>query len=205
MKRFKRAELFALLAVLAGVLIVQARKPSPVPTSFATQPAGDQNTQEVVPMQSTKPNEEPSAPVVTAPKVNKEKQNEIVLDRTAPADERRQVLQKLVEAGPAKLAEMAAIAKEPIPHFPQAHNPHSTDSGLLKFEKGLRITAIETLDQWAVQGADVLKELKSIRDTQNQQDLVFLAGLAVEGILEGRPGKTTRFIDQAFDEALNGK
>jgi hypothetical protein len=35
--------------------------------------------------------------------------------------------------------------------------------------------------------------------------LVFLAGLAVAGIQEGRPGKVTRFIDQAFDEALNGK
>lgn len=128
-----------------------------------------------------------------------------ILDRSTAPDKRRQLLQQLVAAGPVRLAEMAAIAQAPVPVFPKFRNPHSSDYGYYKFEKGLRITAIETLDQWAAKGTDVLKELMHIRDNQTEQDLVFLANLAVAGIQEGRPGKVTRFIDQAFDEALNGK
>lgn len=128
-----------------------------------------------------------------------------ILDRSTPPDKRRQLLQQLVAAGPVRLAEMAAIAQAPVPVFPKFKNPHSSDHGYYVFEKGLRITAIETLDQWAAKGTDVLKELMHIRDNQTEQDLVFLANLAVAGIQEGRPGKVTRFIDQAFDEALNGK
>lgn len=128
-----------------------------------------------------------------------------ILDRSTPPDKRRQLLQQLVAAGPVRLAEMAAIAQAPVPVFPKFKNPHSSDHGYYVFEKGLRITAIETLDQWAAKGTDVLKELMHIRDNQTEQDLVFLANLAVAGIQEGRPGKVTRFIDQAFDEAFRAR
>jgi hypothetical protein len=204
-KKFIGAVLVILLAAPVWIFLTQKNSDHQMPLSFLNKT--DSSVASAPPMPITSIQTSNTLPAQAADDVSLKagEFNAYILDRSAAPDKRRQVLQQLVEAGPSAKAQNVANAQAPVPKFPQAQNPHSSDYGYYKFEKGLRITAIETLDQWAANGTDVLKELMHIRDNQNEQDLVFLAGLAVAGIQEGRPGKVTRFIDQAFDEALNGK
>ncbi len=97
------------------------------------------------------------------------------------------------EGGPKNIVAMTRIASSSLPVFPKASDPHSVDSGLYTFEKGLRITAIETLDQWGAKGVQVLPSLVAIRESQHERDLQFLTSLAISGIQEGRPGKSNSF------------
>lgn len=205
MKKFIWAVLVILLA--GPVLIFLTQKKSSVPPSFHSPEKLESLAAQPLPLPAptVQATEKPLAQNDPEPSLQEGELKSYILDRSALPDKRRQVLQQLVEKGPAGLAEIAAIAQAPVPSFPGFQDPHSSDAGYYTFEKGLRITAIEALDQWAVRGTDVMKELKLIRDTQNEKDLIFLASLAVAGIQEGRPGKVTRFIDQAFNEALNGK
>jgi hypothetical protein len=205
MKKFMAAGLFIIVVVPLGILLAQKNSHDEVPDSFLEKTNSQTQTVPTVPAQPNFTQETINSKEAAEVPLKTGELNTFILNRNALPDKRRQVLQELVAGGPKGLAEMAAIAQSPVPRFPQFKNPHSSDYGYYKFEKGLRITAIETLDQWAVKGTDVMKELTVIRDTENEQDLVFLASLAVSGIQEGHPGKVTRFIDQAFNEALNGK
>ena len=125
-----------------------------------------------------------------------------VLNLKNHPDQRRKSLSHLIEQGVVALPQLAAVAVHKIPSFPLATDPHSAGQMQRSFEIGLRITAIEALDQLGAGGADVTRILQHARDTHKEEQLVFLAKIALDGIAEGRPGKVTRFIDKVFDDAL---
>lgn len=80
-----------------------------------------------------------------------------ILDAQTDPDSRRQALQKLILQGPSNMPLITQIAVSKIPIFKNYKDPHSMHSYFYQFEKNLRITAIETLDQWALSGIDVEK------------------------------------------------
>lgn len=125
-----------------------------------------------------------------------------VLDQNRHPDQRRKDLSVLVEKGTIALPLLDAIANHKVPPFPTAKDPHSQVHMQKSFEIGLRITAIEAIDQLGATGADVTKILQRVQATHEENQLVLLASIALEGIAEGRPGKVTRFINKVFDEAL---
>lgn len=146
-----------------------------------------------------------TAPSVLRGQANFDEWSAYILNSKAPADRRREVLHRLTTLDRRAVPALTRIAHQPIPSFSNAQNPHSADSAAYTFEKGLRITAIEALDQWALKGENVLQQLISIRERQSERDLAFLANLAIAGIQEGQPGKVTRFIEKMFDEVVNEK
>ena len=123
-----------------------------------------------------------------------------ILDLKADANQRFEELTTLIAQGPGVVRELGVIAAAPISNFALKGNPHSQDTIHDRFEKSLRVTAIEALDKLGTRGVDVREKLENVRDSHRDTELVFLANLALAGIAEGRPGKVSRFIDQVFNE-----
>lgn len=127
----------------------------------------------------------------------------IVLDTKQDPNFRREALAELTEAGPQAIPLLATIAATDVVMPDVAKDPHSAEAYTFQFEKGLRITALEVIDQWAARNADVRAALQSIIKKTRDQDLRFMAFVSLRGVEQGRPGKLTRFIDQMFEEFEN--
>lgn len=196
------------ILITAAVVFTLSPQQRTAPTSFLPPPAPSTTLNRLTPTSLSAPKNlaqaNPAAPL-ELPKTASALKT-YILDRSQNADQRREALDLLIQKGPSKaLPALSDIASAKIPDFEYARHPHSVDAGRLVFEKGLRVTAIETLDLWAASGTDTLSALIHSRDAHQEKEIVFLAQLAIAGIQEGRPGKLARFIDKAFDNALAGK
>jgi hypothetical protein len=112
-----------------------------------------------------------------------------VLDATASGGERRLALHQLVVRGINARDDLTIIAASSWP---------DTDSHKqMKFERGLRITAIEALDKMAAtDGAGTTPYLHQVLSQQKDPSLKMLAQVSLTGVAEGKPGKLSRFIDK---------
>jgi hypothetical protein len=73
-----------------------------------------------------------------------------------------------------------------------------------RFDVSLRITALEAIDQRLASGEASASAINTILEKQKHPTLLFFARISLEGLASGRPGKLTRFIDQAFSEIGEG-
>ncbi len=124
----------------------------------------------------------------------------IVLDKNRTPDFRREALAVLTEAGPEAIPLLVEIAVTDVPKPKDVGNPHSAEVRLFEFEKGLRFTALEAIDEWGTRDFDVRPALKSILQKSRDQDIRFMAFVSLKGVEQGRPGKLTRLIDRMFEE-----
>ena len=129
-----------------------------------------------------------------------------VLDSQQPAEQRSASLYLLSQYGVQAVTQLSAIAENRPLHFEQQDNSHSLGSYQREFEISLRITALEALDHIALNSpqepsaspTSMEKRLSKILSHQTEPSLRMLAQISLSGIESGRPGKLTRFIDQAL-------
>ena len=95
---------------------------------------------------------------------------------------------------------LARIAQSPVPKFENGAKPHSRGSFAKSFEVSLRITALESLDQRAVNSTDVAKHIKKISHLQKDPTLSLLTQISLAGIAAGTPGKLNRTIQAMLQE-----
>ncbi|MBC7371982.1 MAG: hypothetical protein H7326_10475, partial [Bdellovibrionaceae bacterium] len=186
----------AVIALALGVLLIIKTPDPKSPTSFLPPSRLFEKLEplKVTPKKETQsqlPSVVPDAPASSSRELEKS-----VLNQKTAGNQRFESLTELIAQGSVAVREIAAIAAAPMPHFSLKENPHSQDAIQDRFEKSLRITAIEALDTIGATGVDVRQELQQVRDSQKDAEIVFLASIALAGIAEGRPGKVTRFIDQ---------
>jgi hypothetical protein len=127
------------------------------------------------------------------------KSEQAVLDQTITGVQRREELTALLEHTPATTENLVRIASSPMPEFPNALQPHSSDETLSNFERSLRVTALERLDQLGIESPRLKTEIAKILEAQkNDPTLSFLATVSLQGFEQGQPGKLSRFIAKAF-------
>lgn len=124
----------------------------------------------------------------------------IVLDGKLDRDFRREALAELTQAGPEAIPLLAKIAATDVPMPKEVKDPHSAEVRRYEYEKGLRFTALEAIDDWAAKNVDVGPVLKEILGKTRDQDIRFLAFVSLRGVEQGRPGKLIRFVDRMMDE-----
>jgi hypothetical protein len=206
---------FALLLIVVGIWVGQVNHlilPTPQSTlekhqkvklnQLVTTKHAPRLQRSVLPRLSKPPSAErlsDSKPLVPTPA----ELRKFILSTENPPDSRRQALQALVIKGPNTLAEMATIAQQPLPNLTTPVTSHSANEQRLNFEIGLRITAIETMDQWASTGTDVWAAMNQVRKAHTSKELLFLVNLALDGIRERKPGQVSNWIDQAFRKVTN--
>jgi hypothetical protein len=104
-------------------------------------------------------------------------------------EERREALYELTQTHSAEatrsLIEIASSAVE-------SNNESS------RFDVSLRVTALEALDQRLVSGEVDASAIQTVIKNQTHPTLLFFARISLEGVMSGRPGKLTRFIDKTL-------
>jgi hypothetical protein len=154
------------------------------------------------------------------PKKNSETEKTVQALVTKLSDQDYQVLQEKVLGTSNKMAEREAalyvltlssapqaqgtlivLAETALPEFRDLTNPHSVGSTQRTLELGLRVTALESLDQRAVSSPEVTKGLQRILQKQTEPSLRFLAQTSLSGIESGKPGKLKRIIDEMLGTA----
>ncbi len=124
-----------------------------------------------------------------------------ILDLKTPMDQRGFALQRLIAQGLRALPALTRVISAPVPLFAELENPHSVNNARDRFERGLKITALEQLDRLASQNtAEVRRNLVTILNTQKDPQILFLAQISLLGIQQGRPGKLGRFIEALLDQ-----
>lgn len=124
----------------------------------------------------------------------------IVLDKNLDPDYRREALAELTQAGPEAIPHLATIAATDVPMPKGVKDPHSVELYRYEYEKGLRFTALEAIDDWAAKNVDVRPALQKILSKTRDQDIRFLTFVSLRGVEQGRPGKLIRFVDRMMDE-----
>ncbi|MFL5814625.1 MAG: hypothetical protein ACJ763_13705 [Bdellovibrionia bacterium] len=118
-----------------------------------------------------------------------------ILSKNIPAQERREVLYQLTQTHSEEATRsLIKIAASDV----DARDESS------RFDVSLRITALEALDQRMASGEASASAITTVLKKQTHPTLLFFARISLEGVTSGRPGKLTRFIDQAFSEAGAG-
>jgi hypothetical protein len=121
----------------------------------------------------------------------------LVLNPKNLEDQRRGELYAMTLAGgPKAVAALAEIASHPLPEVPGSETFRSAGYARLKFERALRMTALEALDRMAVQGLAVRKQLQHILKVQRDPTLSFLAQTTLTGVEEGHPGSLEHLIER---------
>jgi hypothetical protein len=88
------------------------------------------------------------------------------------------------------------VAGSPLPELPDLTDPHSAGSLQRTQELGLRVTALESLDQRAASVPSVVVGLNQILQKQTEPSLRFLAQTSLSGIEAGKPGRLKRVIEE---------
>jgi len=118
---------------------------------------------------------------------------------------RRNNLYRLTEMGPESIKALSTLATYPV-ESSKSNNPHSAESIQRNFEIGLRITALEALDQMVVSHSqsteDIKKTMMLVLEKQETSSLKILAQISLSGIANGRPGKLKRAIDHLLNEKV---
>lgn len=218
MNTSKKVFLFAAVVTLASVLILRLSDKEDRPSSSdkakvseANQTTAESNSNSGATVAQTHSQDTSGQPLMGATKDSGAKDSPlalksvedlatIVLDTNQDPDFRREALAELTEAGPEAIPLLANIAAKDVVMPKEIKDPHSVDVYTFEFEKGLRFTALEAIDEWAARNVDVRSELQTIINKTRDQDIRFLAFVSLRGVEQGRPGKLTRLIDQMFDE-----
>lgn len=155
----------------------------------------------------------PTMTPVAASEINTEsapqKAAEQLLTSILSANESQQVrrnnLYRLTEMGPESIKALSTLATYPV-ESSKSNNPHSAESIQRNFEIGLRITALETLDQIAVSHSpsaeDIKKTMMLVLEKQEASSLKILAQISLSGMANGRPGKLKRALDHLLNEKV---
>lgn len=98
---------------------------------------------------------------------------------------------------------LAEIIQTKIPELKNTHSPHSIDNSLHANEVALRITALEALDNLAIENPEVRNNIENIIKNQKNPELNYLAQISLSGILTNRPGKIKRVINAMLAERNN--
>ncbi|RYZ69124.1 MAG: hypothetical protein EOP09_08265 [Proteobacteria bacterium] len=101
-------------------------------------------------------------------------------------------------AGNVRLQKLKDVVVAPIVAGPHAADPHSADHGRLRYQRSLRITALEELDQLGFAGENIEPALLEILSQQQDPAILFLVKISLMGVQQKRPGKLSRFIDATF-------
>ena len=124
----------------------------------------------------------------------------VALDENDHWDDRFAAVYILGKAGREAIPALSKIAAAPFDQ--KSYPPHTIQRSNQSSEFALRSSALESLDRLAVDGEDVAGSFAGVLEAKTSPQLALMAQLALMGIREGRPGKLTRFIDKAFDEAV---
>jgi hypothetical protein len=127
---------------------------------------------------------------------------EKVLNPNANMSEREAALY-ILTLSPTVQAEKALVqlVESALPEFKGLNDPHSAGSTQRTLEMGLRVTAIESLDQRALGSPEVVKDLHQILQRQSEPSLRFLVQTSLSGIESGKPGRLKRIIDEMLGSA----
>ncbi|MBS1971586.1 MAG: hypothetical protein JSU04_14845 [Bdellovibrionales bacterium] len=176
------------LAVIGGVIYqFYAKSQSVSTTETAVTPSPQQSAQQT-PL---------SKKISATPSAELEQLSQMVRDESQSQEARRKALYTLTQMGPAALPALTAIATAPMP-VAISQDPHSADQMRQSFEAGLRVTAIEALDELGIDpnlSSAVKDSMLSVLKTQKHRSLTLLAQISISGIDSGRPGKVKRAID----------
>lgn len=108
-----------------------------------------------------------------------------------------------LSSAPQAQGTLVALAETALPEFKDLNDPHSVGSTQRTLELGLRVTALESLDQRATGtgSPEVAKGLLRILQKQREPSLRFLAQTSLSGIEAGKPGRLKRIIDEMIGSA----
>lgn len=122
-----------------------------------------------------------------------------ILSPSLDGNLRRKLLHQLIVAGLPAAEALLTIARTPLPLTSQNPQPHSLHEMKVKFERSLRITALEALDKLAIDHPQIAAKLSEVAAEQTDPMISFLAQVSVTGIQQGRPGKLVRMIDRVVN------
>lgn len=126
-----------------------------------------------------------------------------IVQGSLSSEERRRALYAITQMGPVALPALTLVVTSPF-SMAQSQNPHSVEQYQQAFEVGLRVTAIEALDELSTTSEDVANEVRgsmnTILETQKNRTLTLLAQISLSGIESGRPGKVKRAVDTLLKE-----
>lgn len=123
-------------------------------------------------------------------------------DGSQPQETRRKALYVLTQMGSVALPALTAVATTPMP-VATSQDPHSLEQIKQSFEAGLRVTAIEALDDLGTDSSlspAVKDSMLNILKVQKHRSLTLLAQISLSGIESGRPGKVKRAVDDLLKE-----
>lgn len=126
----------------------------------------------------------------------------VATDAVQTQEARRKAVYDLTQMGAAALPSLAAIAAHPVVEA-KNQDPHSADQIKQSFEASLRVSAIEALDELALNPNNVQAvkaAMLAVLKTQKHRSLTLLAQLSLSGIESGQPGKVKRAIDAMVEE-----
>lgn len=142
------------------------------------------------------------APQNAPPNKSAENLARVATDASQAQEARRKAVYDLTQMGAAALASLAVIAADPVIEV-KNQNPHSADQIKQSFEASLRVSAIEALDELALNPNNVeavKAAMFEVLKTQKHRSLTLLAQLSLSGIESGHPGKVKRAIDAMIQE-----
>ncbi|HVV71568.1 MAG TPA: hypothetical protein VHI52_08730, partial [Verrucomicrobiae bacterium] len=129
-----------------------------------------------------------------------------VLDPHNGNEMRRQELYAMTMAGPKAAESLARIASQPLPAENAANiDFNSPNHTRPRFERNLRVAALEALDRLAYKGEAVRAQVQRILRLQHDPALSFLARTSLAGIDDGHPGKLGRLLDRMAEPRDTGR
>ncbi len=123
-------------------------------------------------------------------------------DESQPQETRRRSLYILTKMGSTALPALTVVATTPMP-VAASQDPHSVAQIKQSFEAGLRVTAIEALDDLGTDprlSPAIKDSMLKILKVQKHRSLTLLAQISLSGIESGRPGKVKRAVDDLLKE-----
>ena len=188
------------LAILFGLAIVLIwSRPKVDPSSLLSPPT--QSLPAALPAQSPSASAATALSKKAATLENKDFMSTAfdVLDLKLAPNSRRKLLHQLVVTGLPAAEALLIVARTPLPLSSASPQPHSIHEMKVKFERSLRITALEALDKLAIDHPGVAAKLPEVAAEQTDPMISFLAQVSVAGIQQGRPGKLVRMIDKVVN------
>jgi hypothetical protein len=116
-------------------------------------------------------------------------------------EQRHQNLLLLIQSGPQALGALAQVVSAPLPPFENLGNPHSLGYLQRRFEIGLRINALEAIDQQLDRTPAAKDSLNQLARLNLDPTLRFLTQVSLIGMAQGKPGKLHRFINSLMGES----
>lgn len=183
------------LALAAGVIYQFQIKPKNNPTVESAEATAS-------PSKLSQQNPEAEQVPAVTPAADVDQLSRTVRDQTQSQEARRNALYVLTQMGSAALPALAAVATTPMP-VATSQDPHSAEQMKQSFEAGLRVTAIEALDELGTDSSlspAVKESMLSVLKVQKHRSLTLLAQISLSGIESGRPGKVKRAVDNLIQE-----